>query len=306
MSKARSITGGAVLALLYIFFTSSAMAACDRDCLLNFAKEYRAAYVRHDPTMVPLSRHVRFTENNVEMPFPDASWDTVTKEVGPPLTLADPKTGNIGIFTTIMQMDTPGFLAIRLKVKNGEITEIEHMLSTKRNLSGPPTPIGKVEEYEHDPAITQPVPSSERASRRRLEELADGYYKTLQRNDGEIRGTSFSHDATRRENGLLFKDIESGFKSGFYYFNNKVRRQPILVDETLGVVLCRGFIDHKGDLDTYKLTNGKEIRSVYREPHSWAFLEMFKIRKQQIVAVEATFIGAPYNMHTPWSNALDP
>lgn len=50
-----------------------------------------------------------------------------------------------------------------------------------------------------------------------------------------------------------------------------------------------------------------EVReSMYREPHSWALLEMFKIKYDRIVAVEATFIGVPYNMSSPWSDALDP
>ena len=87
------------------------------------------------------------------MPFPDASWDTVTKELGPPLTFSDPRTGQVAVITAIMQREIPGFLAIRLRVENGEITEIEHMLSTKRNLSSPPTPIGDVAKYAHEPVI---------------------------------------------------------------------------------------------------------------------------------------------------------
>ena len=76
--------------------------------------------------------------------FPDGSWDTVTQEIGPALTFSDPQTGNVGIYTSILQQDTQGFLAIRLKVEGGQIVEIEHILSTKRNLSAPPTPIGDV------------------------------------------------------------------------------------------------------------------------------------------------------------------
>lgn len=280
--------------------------ACDRACLESIGNQYRAAYVKHDPSHAPIARNVRFTENNVEMRFPDASWDTVTREVGPALTLADPSSGNVGIYTTIMQKDTPGFLAIRLKVQNGKITEIEHILSTKRNLSSPPTPFGDVQNFRHNPDLEKSVPQAERASRAQLISLANGYFSTLQHNDGEIRGTRFAPDAERFENGLEFKDIEKGFKSGYYLFNNRVRdRDFFLVDEERGIVMARGFIDHKGVLDTYKLTDGTEKRSIFREPQTWSLLEMFKIKNGMITAVEATFIAAPYYMRSPWTRHPD-
>jgi hypothetical protein len=65
-------------------------------------------------------------------------------------------------------------------------------------------------------------------------------------------------------------------------------------------VLSRGFIDHKGVMDNYTLTDGTVRRSPYREPHSWAFLEMFKINDDHITSVQAVFIGVPYNMDSPW------
>ena len=286
---------------------ANAAPGCDKACLESIGDQYRAAYVKHDPKLAPMAGKVRFTENNVEMEFPDASWDTVTEEVGPALTLSDPKTGNVGIYTSIMQNDTPGFLAIRLKVARGKITEVEHMLSTKRNLSGPPTPIGDVREFKHDPEIAKPVPPEQRVSRERLIAHANGYFSTLQKNDGEIRGTRFSPDATRHENGMKFANIEAGFKTGRYRFNERVRdRDFFLVDEERGIVMARGFIDHKGVLDEYTLTDGTKTRSVFREPHTWAFLEMFKIKNDMIVGVEATFIGAPYYMRSPWTRRPDP
>lgn len=278
-------------------------ASCDKQCMESIAAQYRAAYLKHDPSLAPISRRVRFSENGVEMKFPDASWDTVTQEVGPSFTLSDPKTGNVGIYTAIMQKDTPGFLAVRLKVIRGEIVEIEHMLSTKRNLSGPPTPIGEIEKYAPDPVLNVVVPLSERISRERLVAHANGYFSTLEKNDGEIRGTRFSPDAIRVENGVRFEEIEKGFKRGFYRFNDRVRdREFFLVDEERQIVMARGFIDHKGVMDEYTVADGSTVRSVYREPHTWAVLEMFKIRNDMIVSVQAVFIGAPYYMSSPWGH----
>ena len=65
--------------------------------------------------------------------------------------------------------------------------------------------------------------------------------------------------------------------------------------------MSRGFIDHKGVMDAYKLTDGTEQHSIFREPQTWSFLEMFKIKNHMITGVEATFIGAPYYIRSPWT-----
>jgi hypothetical protein len=282
--------------------TAFAAASCDKACMEHIADQYRAAYLKHDPTLAPIAKNVRFTENNVEMKFPDASWDTVTKEVGTSLTISDTKTGNAGIYLAVMQRDTPGFLAVRLKIVDGNITEIEHILSTKRNLSSPPTPIGEAAQFNPDPHLSASIPPAKRSTRAQLISLANGYFSTLQQNNGEIRGTRFSPEATRYENGLKFAEIEKGFKSGYYRFNERVRdRDFFLVDEERGIVMARGFIDHKGLLDEYTLTDGSKKKSVFQEPQTWAFLESFKIEDGMITGVESTFIAAPYYMRSPWT-----
>ncbi len=277
------------------------MSACDKACLEDIGNSYRAAYLAHDPSAAPFADQVRYSENNIEMPFPDGTWDTVTEEVGPALTISDPVTGTVGIFTAIRQRAVDGFLAIRLKVQNRKITEAEQIISTKRNLSSPPTPIGDVNAYVHEPIIDQIVPVAKRVSREALIAHANGYFDTLQHNDGEIRGTCFHDDATRRENGLLFSDIKGGFKSGRYAFNNRVRREIVLVDEERQIAMARGFIDHKGVMDEYNLTDGTKTRSIFQEPQSWGLLEAFKVNDGCISAVVATFYQAPYYTVSPWT-----
>lgn len=293
----------AALAASFAFgIPQAAMAAdCDKACLEELATTYRAAYLAHDPDRAPFARHVRFTENNVEMPFPDGTWDTVAREIGPALTLSDPQTGQIGIYTSIQQNDVPGFLAIRLKVKDRMITEVEHIVSTRRNLSAPPTPIGPAEGFVHDPDLARPVTAAERMSRADLIRMADGYFTTLENNTGELRDVAIAPDAKRFENGMEFPEIEKGFRSGRYRFNERVRdRDHFLVDEARGLVMSRAFIDHKGLLDQYTLNDGTVTRSPFREPQSWSVLELFKIKGGRITSVEATFIQVPYYMTSPW------
>lgn len=286
--------------------TRDTSAGCDRVCLEKIGDQYRAAFLARDPSKAPISRRVRFVENFVEMPFPDATWDTVTQEVGPALTLSDPTTGNVGIYTRIVQNDTPGYLAVRLRIEGEQITEIEHLISTKRNLSAPPTPIADFDKFQRSQHLDKAVPKAKCRPRAEMVRLADGYFETLENNNGEIRGTRFSPDATRTENGMNFPEIEKGFKSGRYLFNERVRdRDHFLVDEYRCIVMARGFIDHKGVLDQYTLTDGTPARSIFREPHSWGLLESFKLEDGMITGVEAVFIATPYNMRSPYTQNPD-
>lgn len=275
---------------------------CNQACLEKIGDSYRAAYVKHKPTLAPVAQHVRFTENGVNLRFPDGSWDVVTEEIGPPLTFSDPVTGGVGIYTAIMMGETPAFLAIRLKVERGKITEVEHLLSTKRAVSGPPTPFGDVRHLVHDPLMSEPLTASEYRPRAELIRMADGYFATLARNDGTLR-TAFSPECHRIENGMetAKNGCDAAFRLGFYRFNERVRREAILVDEVRGLVMFRGFIDHKGTVIDYKLTDGTDRKSPFSEPHTWSLLETFKIKNGEVGPVEADFIGSPYYTTSPWS-----
>jgi hypothetical protein len=162
-------------------------------------------------------------------------------------------------------------------------------------------------QYHRDPALRATVPAAQRLSRAAIRQLADGYFSTLQYNTGEIRGTRFAPGAVRHENGVAWNDIEQGFKTGHYRYNNRVRdRDCFLVDEERGFTMCRGFIDHKGVLDEYQMTDGTTAKSNYQEPQSWGFLESFKVTRDGIVAVEATFSAVPYYLRSPWTTHPDP
>ena len=169
-------------------------------------------------------------------------------------------------------------------------------------LTGKPRPIQFADPHGFTrPADRrQPVDPARRATRAQLVALGDGYFQTLENNTGEIRNTRFAPAAQRHENGMVFADIERDFRLGRYAFNNEVRRVPVLIDEERGIALFRGFIDHKGVMNEYQLTDGSPRTSIFREPHSWAFLEMFKIEDAMITGVEATFISAPYKSTSPF------
>jgi hypothetical protein len=50
----------------------------------------------------------------------------------------------------------------------------------------------------------------------------------------------------------------------------------------------------------YRLTDGTEVESPVRRPHSFYVMELFKIKEDAIEQIEANFITVPYGMPSPW------
>jgi hypothetical protein len=156
------------------------------------------------------------------------------------------------------------------------------------------------------------VPLESRSTRAEMIALADGYFSTLEKNDGTIR-TKFHPDCNRFENGaqttnnpdffvpVAHLPCEEQFLRGNYRYDDRLRgRRFPLVDEDKGIVLAHGFIDHCGILGEYKLTDGTEATSPIRRPHTFYLSEAFKISGGTITGIEADFITVPYHMKSPW------
>jgi hypothetical protein len=160
------------------------------------------------------------------------------------------------------------------------------------------------------------VPQAQRVSRERMIAIANGYFETLELNDGTLH-TEFTDDCDRVENGLQTTNnptIEDypiaamgcaeQFRLGQYIYDDRLRgRRFPLVDEEKGLVLAGGFIDHTGKVVDVTWTDGvTKTKSVFHFPHSFALLELFKVVDGKIAGVEAVFITVPYNMPSPWGD----
>ena len=286
---------------------------CDRDCLIGFAHGYVDALEHRDPTRVPISRNVRFTENDVEMPLGnDGLWGTVNAVWDEPLEVADTQTGNVAWFGIVEEHGNPAYLAARIKVRDREIIEVETVVN---RLPDMPKPFGDPSQIVHDPAFNEILPPEEHRSRERLIAVADGYFSTVELNDGDIF-TQFHPECGRLENGILTtggapgpsnagsiaQGCEPQLRLGIYRINKRIRerRYPI-VDEERGIVVASGFFDHANTFDRYTLTDGREMRTVLKWPNSITLLEAFKIRDGKIYRVEAVFTYVPYFMHSPFT-----
>jgi hypothetical protein len=149
--------------------------------------------------------------------------------------------------------------------------------------------------------------------RKQMIDLANGYFETLQLNDGKLY-TLLSEDCNRRENGAQTTNnkgpganpiwkygCEQQFRLGAYRYDDRLRgRRFELVDEERGIVLAGGFIDHSGRIKEFPLTDGTTRKSNYLRPHSFALFEAFKIVGGRIRQVEAVFFTVPYNLPSPW------
>lgn len=138
---------------------SAARGGCDYDCLIGFTHRYMDALVHKDPSRIPLAPDVKFTENDVEMPIGEGIWATISSVAPKALTAADTHTGNAAWMGTVEEHGDPAYYAMRLKIRNGQITEVETVVERKPGL---PAPFGDPAKLEHDPAFSQVLPPQER------------------------------------------------------------------------------------------------------------------------------------------------
>lgn len=315
----------AAIALLCVFTTSFARPGraqrsdrdpnavgpdCDRACLYGVLDRYLEALKDKAPGEAPWAQYVKNTENNVALRVGDGLWNTITGLGDYDLRFADPENGQAGFYGVVTETRTTSVFALRLGVENRKISEVETIIH--RPAAGEPFP--NQPHMVEKPVLNEIVPADRRVPRARLIALADGYFNTLQLNDGTLF-TQFTDDCNRIENGLqtthnpdLVKLIPVAnlgcadqFKMGNYRYDTllRARRFP-LVDVERQLVLAAGFIDHSGALGTFKLTDGTVIDSPMRVPSTLCLMELFRIEDGKIRQIEAVFIGVPYGMPSPW------
>lgn len=290
-------------------------ADCDRACLYGVADRYLEALQHRDAKRLPWAPNARYTENNVEIQPGDGVWATAVALGSYRLKFADVTAGQVAVFGAVEEPDGTSAFGLRLKITDRKIGEAEMLVVRVRDfgaLGDGPNPFANP-KFEDKPVLLQNLQPGERSSREKMVAVANGYFDTLQLNDGKLH-TEFDQACNRVENGLLTTNnpakplgptsalgCAEQFRLGVYKYDDRLRaRRYPLVDEERGIVLASGFIDHSGRLGEYKLTDGTPAVSVIRHPHSFYFLELFKIVNGRIRQVEAVFITVPYNMPSPW------
>ncbi len=318
----RSLLGALLLAGLAFATAGSAADEWTQDPVQNAAPSrvtradlyrvldtYLGALKVRDPNRVPWAERVRNTENNVPLMVGDGLWGTITGLGDYDLRFADPLTGEVGFFGTVTETTDTSAYTLRLKVENGRVSEAETLIVRQAD-SGIRFE-GQV--FEHKPVMNEILPASQRVPRAQMIALSDGYFDTLQLNDGTLF-TKFHPNCARIENGVKTTHnsgftvtpvaklgCEEQFKLGYYRYNDRVRdRRFPLVDEERGLVLGIAFMDKMGRMGDYQLTDGTPAKPLLYRPHTFYLFELFKLKDGMIEQIEAHFITIPYNTAPPW------
>jgi hypothetical protein len=172
--------------------------SCDEACLKGFMDTYLNALDKHDPSLVPTASHYRYTENGAQIPLGDALWVTFNSFGKYRHDVADPQTGGIATYVSLMEnheFPFPDLLAVRLKIVDRKITEIETVVDrharAAQNL--PPQDPSWMEIMERVEA------QSTRVSRETLKQGALAYMRAIAFHDGSL--APFARSCIRLENG---------------------------------------------------------------------------------------------------------
>src|SRR5208282_2383619 len=167
---------------------------CDRACLIGLMDQYRSALMAHDPMRLPLASNIRFTENTIALPLGKGLWATASGFGNYKQYFADPVSGQVGFIGVVKENDIPAILAIRLKVANRQITEIETIVPRESKSASALDAIGTPKAL-----WDEVLPPPERRSRQQLASITNSYFEAIVHSDGSL--APFDKDCRRAENG---------------------------------------------------------------------------------------------------------
>jgi hypothetical protein len=311
--------------------------ACDRACLNGFVDQYLDDVVAHDPSRLPVTKFVKFTENGQKLELGDGFWRTATGKGTYKFYVDDLQAGQVGFEGTMQEAGQAVIIAVRLKIEDQKISEIETIVGRGQMSKSGAQNLEKLGQPRH--AFLEDVPANERMSRADLIMTANKYFSGMQKDDGKHDYSFFADDCDRLENGMKTTNnltpmpglTASGtprpapsakydpamnpttysagwscrdqFRSGLLHFVSLIRdrRYPV-VDQERGVVFSFIFFDHQaGDTRNFETPDGRAVTAGPTTPFTWEIAEIFKVRKNQLHEIEAVLNQGTYGMGSGWS-----
>ena len=290
---------------------------CTRKCLVDMMDQYLAALPKHDPSGVPLAKKVALVENMKKTPIGQGLWKTAT---GGPTNFkvyaADVDQGQIGFIGVIENEKKPTIVSVRLKVVNGKITEIDHLVIPAGKDPLNPN-MSKVR-----PALLERVPKLERTSYEQMQKIANSYYEAIVQDNGKV--APFADECQRRENGGISANDqtqtpEEAEKDDFSVFRKMTcsaqlstgvmsyitdinRRRIFAVDKELGLVFAYSIFVHNGTPKVMKIIGVPGITERKNDdgPFDLPAAHIFKIRNGKIYEIEAIGYIAEHGIKNGW------
>jgi hypothetical protein len=277
---------------------------------------YLAALSQHNPSSVPIAKDVRFVENTERTAVGRGLWETASAGATKfRIYAADPVAGQVGFMGVIREKNRPVLLGARLKVVEGKITEIDHLVvrdikePLSANLIDPRT------------AFFTLLKPSEHTPREQMLKIAYSYYDSIVNNNGKL--APFADECQRRENGSASvnvsqtpdeakKDDFSVFRrmkcseqmdTGIWsYITHINQRRLIAADEEMGLVFAFSMFVHDGVPKVMKI---KGVPGVTEMPNNYGpfnlpAAHMFKIRNGKIYEIEAIGYMAAHGIKNGW------
>ena len=287
---------GAMLAVIPV---KAADQPCDRACLEGFVNDYLAAMVAHDPKRLPVTPNVKFTEDDVALKLGDALWGTASGLGKYKLYFADPEAGQVGFFGTIQENGTGAALALRLKIENRKISEVETVVVRSARTAMLMDTAGSP-----DPLLLETVPSADRKPRAELIATTNQYFEAIEQGNGKV--APFDPECNRFENGMKTSGT-AGCSNQldtqvFNYIRKIYPRRFLVVDQERGLVFGFFMFNHPGNILWVNVPGeGKhDMPASAKRPFSVDVAEGFAIRNGKIRKVEALMTALPYGAKSPY------
>lgn len=291
---------------------------CDYGCLTALVDQYLKALVAHDPTQIPVTSSVKFTENTIPLKLGDALWGTISGLGTYKLYFADPQDGTAGIEASIRENGTPAILLLRLKVVQHKFSEIEMLVH--RNAQDATA----LEKFGHPNSVwSQPLEPSQRVSRQEMVKIANSYF------DGILHSAGDSVPFDPRCNRILdgdqdtnnpaakgwfdkdsFKPDAMGIRENmnthiWSYIHSIDPRRIVVVDQKIGIAVGMFMFNHPGNVKFADVPGvGKvPMPAVTQRPSSVLMGEFFKLEGGKIRQIEGISVAMPYGAKTGWETS---
>ncbi|MGD9158546.1 MAG: hypothetical protein PVG39_09080 [Desulfobacteraceae bacterium] len=287
----------------------------ERKVLVSIMENYLIALARHDPSAVPLAKDVKLVENTEMTPIGKGLWETATG--GPTdfkIFVADPAAGQVGTISVIQEDGNPVILAARLKIIDGRIIEIDHIIVRNQPLH---PNMSKVR-----PGFLQSLKPPEHTPREEMLEIANSYYDAILQGKGDI--APFADECEKRDNGrtssndksitsaetendghAFFRRMACKDQPDTGYFNDITdinRRRFIAADEETGLVFVYSIWVRNGEPKVIKIIGvpGLTKKTNKYGPYDVPAAHIFKIRKSKIHEVEVVYYIAEHGIKNGW------
>jgi hypothetical protein len=295
-----------------------------------FVDQYLSALAAHDPSRLQVTKDVKFTENSAPLKLGDGLWQTITGLGNYRIYCDEPEVGEVGSINVIEENKLPALLALRLKVLDHKISEVETVVVRSQGEANNEEESAHIEALvKPDPLWERDVPSGDPPSRQEMIATVSTYFDGIVTTNGKM--ISEASNAGRILNGTLdcndpavkaakFNDVQELNNPNFdrmtcgdqvdmgyfkYIASITPRRFPV-VDRQKGLVLAMIRFNHPGNVLSIHLTDGSVVDmskdNWAQHPTSALAAELFKVEGGHIHMIWGVYTKVPYKDPDGWGS----